>query len=172
MAEGTSHTADELLSTAKRRLRVLELREEGHDLRTIASELEEEFGAVALPNGWDSRYVAKDIKRELQKVRSDLEETAQDVRTMELRRLDEMLRSVWPEATKGDTDAVSAVLRVMKRRAKMLGLDEPEQFEQVVELIETKEYRQARQTIMEALDDYPEARASVADALDALNSEG
>lgn len=166
---GTSHTADELLATAKRRERVLELRKEGHTQREIADKLEEEFGAVALPNGWDSRYVAKDIKRELRKVRSDLEETAADVRSMELRRLDDLLRGLWPDATDGNTEAVSAVLRVMRRRAKMLGIDEPEEFAQVVELVESEEYRRARSVIMEALEDFPEARAAVADALENLD---
>lgn len=168
---GTSHTADELLSTAKRRKRVLELRKEGRTYRDIASELEDEFGDVALPGGWDERYAAKDLRRALQKVRSDLEETAADVRSMELRRLDELLSGLWPDATDGDTDAVSAVLRVMKRRAKMLGIDEPEEFAQVVELVESEEYRKARRAIMQALEDFPEARAAVADALETLNSD-
>ena len=171
MNDETPTKADELLSTAKRRRRVLELRKEGCTQRDIAEQLRDEFGEVALPNGWDSRYVAKDIKRELQKVRSDLEETAADVRSMELRRLDELLSGLWPDATDGDTDAVGAVLRVMKRRAKMLGIDEPEEFAQVVELVESEEYRKARRAITEALEDFPEARAAVADALEALNND-
>lgn len=165
-----NHTADDLLATARRRERVLELRKKGLTQREIADRLRDEFGEVALPSGWDSRYVAKDIKRELQKVRSDVEEAATDVRTMELRRLDEMLRGLWPDATGGDTEAVNAVLRVMKRRAKMLGIDEPEEFAQVVELVDSEEYRKARRAIMQALEDYPEARAEVADALENVNA--
>ena len=86
---------------------------------------------------------------------------------------DDRLPRSWDErydATEGDTDAVNAVLRVMKRRAKMLGLDEPERFAQVVELVKSEEYQRARAAIMEALEDYPEARSAVADALDAINT--
>jgi len=160
MAEGTSNTADELLATAQRRRRVLALREEGHTLRAIAAMLEDEFGAVALPNGWDSRYVAKDIKRVLQQVRTDLEEDARDVLRVELRRLDRLQQAFFSAALQGDTAAFDRVLKAMERRAKYLGLDEPDELRAMVqtdpELV---------QTLMQALQDFPEAREAAADAL-------
>lgn len=161
MAEQSPHSATDLLETAERRKRVLELREEGHDLRTIAARLEEEFGAVALPSGWDSRYVAKDIQRALQKVRSDVDATASDLLRLELRRLDTLQAAFYSKALGGDAEAFDRVLKAMKRRARYLGLDEPDELDVSggfdYELVET---------LLDALQDFPEARQAVAAALD------
>ena len=43
---------------------------------------------------------------------------------LELARLDELQKAVWPAAMAGDTKAVDSVLRVMNHRAKLLGLEE------------------------------------------------
>jgi hypothetical protein len=50
-------------------------------------------------------------------------EPAEELRNLELQRLDAMMMGLWPNARKGDATAVTAVLRVMERRAKLLGLD-------------------------------------------------
>lgn len=165
MAEGTSHSADELLATAERRKRVLELRKEGHDLRTIAARLEDECGAVALPNGWDSRYVSKDIHRALQKVRSDVDADARDVLRLELRRLDALQAAVFSDALNGDLKAFDRVLKAMKRRAKYLGLDEPEQIDAALSLERSEEFQDVLSDLMDALEGFPEARMAVARAL-------
>lgn len=52
-----------------------------------------------------------------------ISESAEQVRTQELARLDALLLGLWPAARKGDTAAVDRVLRVMERRAHYLGLD-------------------------------------------------
>ena len=153
----------EQLQTAERRREVLRLRKAGATYEAVADALRERHGSDALPNGWDRAYAAKDVSRELQKLRSVNTETAQDLRALEVQRLDEMLRGLWEEAAGGDTDAVSAALRVQKRRAKLLGLDAAERLE--VEQNVNVRIVELRAVIMGALDDYPEARQAVADAL-------
>jgi hypothetical protein len=166
MAEQTPHSDTDLLETAERRDRVLELREEGHDLRTIAARLEEEFGAVSLPSGWDSRYVAKDIQRALQKVRSEVDAKASDLLRMELRRLDALQAAFYSKALGGDAEAFDRVLKAMRRRAKYMGLDEPD------ELDVTGGFdHDLLETLLDALEDYPEARRAVAKTLDAPNAD-
>jgi len=54
---------------------------------------------------------------------------AEATRTIELERLDRLQAGLWARATKGDPKAVGAVLRVMDRRAKLLGLDAPQKTE-------------------------------------------
>ena len=44
-------------------------------------------------------------------------------------RLDEMQFAVWDRAINGDLPALSCVLKIMDRRAKLLGLDKPEKME-------------------------------------------
>lgn len=48
---------------------------------------------------------------------------AEDVRTVELTRLDVMTQALWPAVMKGSTYAIDTALKVMGRRAAMLGLD-------------------------------------------------
>ena len=52
-------------------------------------------------------------------------EAAAEVLAQELSRLDRMLGGVWVKAASGDVDAVRAMLAIMARRAKYLGLDAP-----------------------------------------------
>lgn len=50
---------------------------------------------------------------------------AEELRTLELERLDALMLAVWNKAKAGDYKAVDTVLRIMDRRAKYLGLDAP-----------------------------------------------
>ena len=52
-----------------------------------------------------------------------LQEPAAEVRELEADRLDRLQSAVWTKALRGDLGAVDRVLRVMDRRAKLLGLD-------------------------------------------------
>lgn len=50
-------------------------------------------------------------------------ETGMEAKALELRRLDELLSSLWPAALAGDDKAANLAVRLMERRAKYLGLD-------------------------------------------------
>lgn len=65
------------------------------------------------------------VLRELHKVQIDLEETAREVKAMEIARIDEIMMAVYPLATKGDLYAVDRVIKLMDRRSTYLGLDAP-----------------------------------------------
>ncbi len=58
-------------------------------------------------------------------LRVTLQEPADEVRKLELERLDAMLLAIWQRVTKGDYGAIDRALRVIERRAKLLGLDAP-----------------------------------------------
>lgn len=150
-----------LIATAKRRREVIELREEGRTWSDVADTIEKRHGADALPNHWGKRYACQDFHRALEKVRGEVKDRARTVREMELRRLDRMQRGLWEDATNGDTDAARTVVRLMKRRAKLLGLDEPDELDVSggfdYDLLET---------LLDALEDFPDARRAVAEALD------
>lgn len=66
------------------------------------------------------------ISQVIQEVRESLPEAdAQELRRADLERLDAMLPNNILMAIAGDKDAVSSVLKIMERRAKLLGLDAP-----------------------------------------------
>lgn len=57
----------------------------------------------------------------------------QIVRKMEVERLDGLLFAMWRKAMNGDGWSVDRVLRIMERRSRLLGLDEP--LKQQIEVI-------------------------------------
>jgi hypothetical protein len=100
------------LSAHDRRLEVLRLRKAGKDFREIAAEV-----GYAGPSGAYQAFEAA--------MRETLREPADQVRALELERLDAMLRAVWPSALEGELRSIETVLRLMDRRARYLGLDAP-----------------------------------------------
>lgn len=69
--------------------------------------------------------------RDIQKAISNQEkEAVEEVRAQEILLLDELARPQIKKALEGDEKAVTALLRIMERRSKYLGLDAPTQVEQ------------------------------------------
>lgn len=54
-----------------------------------------------------------------------LQEPADELRNLELERLDAMLMGIWQQCQNGNQGAIDRALRIMERRAKLLGLDAP-----------------------------------------------
>ena len=65
------------------------------------------------------------VRRALQALKADTAEKAEEVRDLELRRLDRMLDIAQTAAEQGDLAAIDRVLRIQERRSKYLGLDAP-----------------------------------------------
>ena len=121
----TRNQTSDLLDTAERRAYVFQLRKGGATYAAIAQAVIDKFGLDALPRGWDERYAYKDIKRELDHLRKDIADSASEIIELETQRLDAMLTTLWPQVAKGHLGAIDRVLRLMDRRARLLGLDAP-----------------------------------------------
>lgn len=101
------------LEIKRRDARVFELRIQGNTFVQIAGEV-----GFSGPSGAWQAY---------QRIKSEvIFESIEEVRQLELMRLDEMQMSVWDRAINGDLPAANCVLKIMDRRAKLLGLDKPE----------------------------------------------
>jgi hypothetical protein len=147
------------IDTKRRRKLVLKLRKEGLLYREIAERVREQFSEDELPKGFDASYVGQDLRRALQNVESDLETEARDMLRMELRRLNELQAAMWSKAMQGEESAVDRILNVMQRRAKYLGLDEPDEIRaEIGGGLDVS-------VLLDALEDYPEARQAAANAL-------
>jgi hypothetical protein len=103
---------------------VIELRRAGATFDDIARTLN-----YANPSGAWQAY-----NRALQ--RTLVTAGAEEARTEELDRLDRLQRAVWGNAMQGEIASVQAVLRIMDRRAKYLGLDAPVKQEVTIEHID------------------------------------
>jgi hypothetical protein len=66
---------------------------------------------------------ARDIVRD--SMRRAIAEPADEIRHQEHFRLEKLMAVVWPRAMRGDGFAVDRALRIMERKAKLLGLDAP-----------------------------------------------
>lgn len=95
---------------AERRRKALELRKAGATYEQISDQL----GYAGRAKAWqDVREAIKDIVRE----------PAEDVLQIELARLDAMFLGCWAKAKAGDNVTIDRAMKIMERRAKLLGLD-------------------------------------------------
>lgn len=62
-----------------------------------------------------------------------IRESARELRDLELARLDDLLLGLWADARKGNVAKIGRVLKVMQRRADLLGLDAPTRFADVTD---------------------------------------
>lgn len=65
--------------------------------------------------------------------RTLVEAGADEMRELELDRLDRMQRAIWGRVVQGDDKAIMTALRILDRRARYLGLDAPTRIEAKVE---------------------------------------
>lgn len=107
-----SKTSENRIAAAERQRQALELRKAGLGYQAIADKL-----GYSGPSG-----AYQSIRAAL---RAIVKEPAEEVLALELQRLDDMLAGLWLKARQGDTLKVDRVLKIMQRRAELLGLDAP-----------------------------------------------
>jgi hypothetical protein len=100
------------LAEDTRQVKALELAAEGKTYSEIA---------VAL--GYADKSGARKLVQRALTARAD--PSAAQLRVIEGVRLDMLLRAVWPQAMKGETESVREALRISERRARLFGLDAP-----------------------------------------------
>lgn len=106
-------------ATAQRRRQAIALRLAGADLQTIADRL-----------GYSSRAaVCVDLRRAHDIALAETIHDAEELRHLEVARLDRLQAAVWPAALAGDVRAADSALRIIDRRCRLLGLDAPARVE-------------------------------------------
>ena len=98
-------------------VKVLELRRAGLTWQRIAEET-----GYADHTGAYAAY-KRAIKRTMQ-------QPADELREAELDRIDRLQLALWPKAMKGDNASINTIIRLMERRARLLGLDTPIKIQQ------------------------------------------
>lgn len=81
------------------------------------------FDEIAEQMGLPVKRVQRILQDALADARQQVAEQAAELRAMELSRLDALQMGVWGAAAAGNLFAVDRVLKIMERRAKLLGLD-------------------------------------------------
>jgi Sigma-70, region 4. len=103
-----------LIQRLERQRLALTLRASGATYREIARQLDISISTA-------NKYV----QSALAEARAGVVETAEDALAIELERLDNMLLSIAPQLRRGNLNAIDRALKIMERRAKLLGLDKP-----------------------------------------------
>lgn len=85
--------------------------------------------------GYPPSYVSGCIRDALQSMREEFVESLSDVKDLELQRLDELSRPYYSRALNGDEWALDRVLKIMERRARLLGIDAAAKLEHTGEVI-------------------------------------
>jgi len=109
-----SRTGSRRIQAAERRVQALALRREGATFTEIGEAL-----------GINRSAAHKAVSRALDELAQLAEGEVVSLRALELDRLDALQRSIWTQAMDGALPAVDRLLRIMERRAKLLGLDAP-----------------------------------------------
>jgi hypothetical protein len=83
------------------------------------------YRAIAAQRGCSVGKAYEDVSTALAKLKAECAEKAEEVRKLELDRIDVMLKGIWPDAENGDARKIETELKLMERRAKLLGIDAP-----------------------------------------------
>ena len=105
--------------TAQRRSYAVDRRIGGITYQRIADEL-----GITRQSVWDL------VTKELDKLNERTAESAQELRRLEVERLDVMLAALWAAVLGGDVFAIDRAIKIQDRRAKLLGLDAKEKYEE------------------------------------------
>ena len=120
--------ADLSSDTILRRNRVLELRVAGLSYGDILVELKKDK-RLSLSPGFSENSVIVDIVRSIEEIRSKSADYALEILEIDLLRMENLLMVYYNKALAGDVAAANLTLRIMERRARVLGLDTPRKVE-------------------------------------------
>lgn len=104
--------------TSAKRLRAIERRKQAWELR-LAGHTYAEIGAELGVSSQRAHVYVTQVQAQTQQ---RCNEEAETLRALELERLDAVQMPLWDRVESGDLRAIDALLKIMDRRAKLLGL--------------------------------------------------
>ena len=112
---GTNRTSARAVQSQETRRQAIGLRRSGLSYSEIAKQL-----------GISKGGCYKVVQRALADVQKELDDNAGMLCVEEADRLNSLQTALWDSAMEGDIMVIDRVLRIMERRAKLLGLDKPQ----------------------------------------------
>jgi transcriptional regulator with XRE-family HTH domain len=80
---------------------------------------------IARRLGVSQSQISEDLKRAFNALAERCAHEQEHFARLDLARMDAMLEALWPAVASGDTKACAVALKVLERRARLLGLDKP-----------------------------------------------
>lgn len=118
---------DSQWAVEQRRKAAVQLRLAGVDLATVMDQVnkvtpeEHRYGSV--------EHVGMDLKRARDRSRAQLNESVEDLRQLQVDRLERLLAAAWPKAVAGNSNSIDTASRLIITIAKLKGLEAPTQIE-------------------------------------------
>lgn len=151
--KGNSPISAAALKVARKQREAVQLRIAGASLAMIAERV-----GYAHPSG-----AHQAITRALREMLPD--ETREDLRRLEIAKLDRLEMNAWPRALAGDEKAEATIIRAIGLRAKLLGLEAPAVLD-----VRVREGEMVRVEILDVLnDEFLEAIRPLQDAISAAS---
>ena len=110
------------MATNERTIKAQENRRKAVELRRMGKTYQQ----IAQLLGMAKSSVHKAVTRALMDVQSEIDSDAKLVLAQEMDRLDNLQYGYWMQAIKGDVPSGGQILKIMERRARLLGLDKPD----------------------------------------------
>ena len=151
---GQSRTSKRSVSSQAKKQKALSLRLEGRNYRDIAA-------GVGCSLSQAHRYVSA----ALDEIQDKNREIAEDVKVLELERLDALFKTAFAAVQDGDVRAIDQALKCMDRRARLLGLDAATRQEITGNLTASHEWIQLRGVLIKTLSEYPAAKSAIIAAI-------
>ncbi len=107
--------------TSPRKMRAKEREVEALNLRKSGAT----YDQIGKALGITTQGAYKAIIRSLKRLNEQNSESSEELRRLEVERLDRMLVAIWPQVLNGNQGAVDRAIKISERRAKLLGLDAP-----------------------------------------------
>lgn len=105
------------------------------------------------------------VSQELCQIRETNADAADELRALELERLDTLYRHAFTAVTYGDVPAIDRCIRVMERRARLTGIDAATRTEISGALLTSPEWLELKTLLVHTLGQYPEAQRAVLAAI-------
>lgn len=110
----------------ERRKLAVELRKQGATFDQIAEQLKGYFeGDAFFPASYDRGSARQDVLAVLKALNAEAKEEAEELRALELARLDDLHAVYYEKAINGDGFALDRVLAIQARRARYTGIEAP-----------------------------------------------
>lgn len=106
----------------ERRVMALDLFKQGGSYRQIAETLKQQPG-ISPKYGESQAY--RDVQAELDRISTDLRETAKQVITKQIQQTRALIASLWTFATQGDLGSVDRVKSLMDYELRLVGAQQP-----------------------------------------------
>ncbi len=109
-------------STGKKRIKARELQRKALELRTLGLSYQQ----IADQAGVSKTAAYKAVVRALSEIEEETRHLAKLNKTLDLQRLDWIIREAMKQALKGDLQAMDRILKAIDRRAKIYGFEAPQ----------------------------------------------